>query len=94
MDMLVSSLYTPQNEADVSKGATDVVQSAYKLCNLSLEAMARPQDDVVEVLEKLTLGAESTTTKPTNEGLAKEERWMRVWKEQMDKAETARTNAI
>ena len=93
LDLFVSSLYSPQSEEDIVKGATGVIANAHRLCDLTLAAIEQTgsaADDAVAAMDKLNLEASPTPKDVARDALEKERKWMEVWKVQMDKAEDAR----
>lgn len=90
LDELVSNLYAPQNLQALQSGIDATLKDVRRLADLSLEAIKLHSDaDLTKKVEQMSLKDESTNI---SENVLKEEKWMKVLKEQLAKAETARSS--
>lgn len=97
LDLFVSSLYSPQSEEDVLTGATGVIKNATGLCDLTLTAIGQAdaqEEGAAAALGKLSLDTVTRQEPAVLDPLEKEKKWMDVWKQQMDKAQAARSSRI
>lgn len=96
MDLFVSSLYSPQVEGDMIRGAEGVTADAYKLCDLAVQAIERvgsQTDQAAAAMDKLALDGTRPSEVANDDGLEKEKKWMDVWRQQMEKAQKARAGS-